>query len=283
MEVQVSEIYNTVKESEVKDPITSIVIPSYNSEGTVRRAVLSALAQETQLPYSVTVIDNGTRVQLEKCLEDMLSDPKLTLLKEVNPGLSMSLNLGFCLSNAKYFMQLDADDELLPYAVEVFAQTFLRNPNLVYGYSDCFWIGHLPKEEWGWEKVSKADPKKFVNIWLKPEFSQDRILHENYCGHAKCFTREAFFNIGGFDANLNCGEDWDFILKISELGEVRRVPHVLHKYYLLDSGMTNSTGEQEKSDARKKIITRTMIRRNLTMKDIPASLKEKLSEDHLWT
>ena len=280
--ISIADNFTMVKQGEIREPISTIVIPAYNSESTVRRAVLSALTQNTKYPYSVTVIDNGARVLLKDHLEDLLCDPRITLIQEENPGLPKTLNLGFSLSNSKYCIQLDGDDELLPNAVETFATIFEKNPKLSYLYGDCFWVGPLPKEEWGWEKFSGADREKLTNIWRKPEFDSNRLLAENYLGQPKSFPRDAFLKVRGFDASLPFAEDWDFILKMQEVGDIQHVPKLLLKYHYLPTGMTASYKLQVKSDCRKQILRNTMLRRNLSLKDISPELAEKLNPDYLW-
>lgn len=263
--IQFSKDYSIEKESAIKNPLTTIIISSYNSEATIERAVLSALTQDTKIPYHITIVDDGSRVPVKCSLEKLLGDPRINLYRENNQGVSKGLNLAGYLSKSKYLMQLDADDELLPEAVISLTTALESDPNLVYVYSDGFWIGPLPKESWGWEKISNANPEKFVNSWIKPEFSNEGLLREMFIGHARGYKRDAFLEVGGFNPSYRFGEDWDFALKMSEVGDVKRVPKKLHKYYLLSTGATSSINLQLQSEQERLIVLNALKRRGLSI------------------
>ncbi|MCD4666766.1 glycosyltransferase [archaeon] len=265
--------YSTEKEGRIIKPTTSIVIPSYNAEDTLPRAVISSLTQDTSINYNIVIIDDGSKINVKKCLESICNDDRITIHRQDNKGRSMAMNLGFLLSG-KYVIRLDADDELLPEAVQILTNNLESNSKTVCAYSDGFWIGHL--QGWEWEEFSLVNPNNYVNPWIKREFSFEELLNGMYLGHASIFTRESFIQVGGYNPEYNSsGEDWDFALKLSEVGDIQRVPRKLHKYHLLNTGATNITSSEEKLSIGKKIVIESILRRGLNFSEIPQKVISK--------
>ena len=89
----------------------SIIIPCYNHNQIVARAVNSALSQQYAHPYEVILVDDGSQVPVV----NQWDDPKLRLIRHpVNKGLSAALNTGIAASYGDRFVICAADDMLHP-------------------------------------------------------------------------------------------------------------------------------------------------------------------------
>src|SRR5688500_14778525 len=88
-------------------PRISIIIPVYNSNETLRTAVLSAIEQ-TYLNTEIIIIDDGST---QNCL-DVLDEfaGKFQYIKQSNQGASSARNAGATVSTGTYLAFLDADD-----------------------------------------------------------------------------------------------------------------------------------------------------------------------------
>ncbi|MGX7041321.1 glycosyltransferase family 2 protein [Leuconostoc lactis] len=90
-------------------PLVSIIIPVYNGENTIERAIKSAL-QQSYVHIEVIVVDNGSNdgtIELVKKLA--VTDQRLHLA-ESKKGRSIARNKGLELARGKYINFLDADD-----------------------------------------------------------------------------------------------------------------------------------------------------------------------------
>ena len=88
----------------------SIIIPAYNSESTVERAVSSALSQ-SYANIEVIVVDDGSSDRTAETVERLASkDGRVKLIRKANGGVSSARNAGMRAAQGEWFIALDADD-----------------------------------------------------------------------------------------------------------------------------------------------------------------------------
>lgn len=97
-------------------PYFSIVIPMYNREEFIRRALDSCLKQDF-VDFEVIVVDDGSTdrsVDVVKRYEDL----RIRLIcQEVNQERLIARNTGARASKGEWLIWFDSDDELVPYAL----------------------------------------------------------------------------------------------------------------------------------------------------------------------
>jgi glycosyltransferase involved in cell wall biosynthesis len=96
-------------------PLVSIIIDNFNYARFLRAAIDSALAQ-SYAPVEVTVVDDGSTDNSRDVISSY-GDRVSAVFKE-NGGHASAFNAGFRASHGSIVMFLDADDVLLPEAVE---------------------------------------------------------------------------------------------------------------------------------------------------------------------
>jgi glycosyltransferase involved in cell wall biosynthesis len=111
-------------------PAVSVVIPVYNREGFVRRAVESVLA-EGAVDLEVIVVDDGSTDGSVAAVE-AIGDPRLRLLRQQpNQGQSAARNRGIEAAKGDLIGFLDSDDLATPGRFAAQAARFAAEPNLV--------------------------------------------------------------------------------------------------------------------------------------------------------
>ncbi len=96
-------------------PLVSIVIPNYNYGRYLRAAIDGALAQ-TYSPVEVIVVDDGSTDESREVIESY--EKRILPIIKANGGHGSAVNAGFAASYGEIVIFLDADDELLPEAVD---------------------------------------------------------------------------------------------------------------------------------------------------------------------
>lgn len=95
----------------MKKPIINVTMPVFNRHDTTRLALLALRKCSQVIPFSITVVDNGSEPELVQALLEFkqigLID-KLFLL-EKNMGTACAANIGWEMTNAPIYMKLDND------------------------------------------------------------------------------------------------------------------------------------------------------------------------------
>lgn len=105
----------------------SVIITSYNYARFLPQAIDSALAQ-THQEVEVLVVDDGSTDDSWAVIESYGS--RLVALQQCNAGQISAANRGFAASQGDFVLFLDADDYLLPNAVEALLAPFRTQPEL---------------------------------------------------------------------------------------------------------------------------------------------------------
>jgi glycosyltransferase involved in cell wall biosynthesis len=118
-----------------KAPLVSIVIPTYNREKTIMRAIDSVLAQ-TYKNFEIILVDDGSTDDTLNVVQKYLSDKRISYYAHsVNKGVCAAKNTGLDLIKGEWFTILDSDDELVPYAIETMMKVPLGNENSITAVS----------------------------------------------------------------------------------------------------------------------------------------------------
>ena len=110
-------------------PAFSIVIPAYNYAHFLRRAVTSACTQDGA-DVEVLVVDDGSTDDTPAVMDKLSAEfgERLTYHRQPNQGPAAARAKGLALARHDWLVFLDADDELLPGALRVFADLIAAHP-----------------------------------------------------------------------------------------------------------------------------------------------------------
>lgn len=98
-------------------PTLSVVIPAFNREREISRAIRSCLIQDNA-DFEVIVVDDAST---DKCCGIVagIRDPRLSLLRHpLNRGANAARNTGVLAAKGDWLIFLDSDDELAPGALQ---------------------------------------------------------------------------------------------------------------------------------------------------------------------
>ena len=101
----------------------SVVIPAFNAELFIGRAIESALSQ-TLAPLEVIVVDDASSDGTREAVQALAAtDARVRLVTlPINGGPSVARNAGFETARGEWIAVLDADDAYLPQRLEMLAQ-----------------------------------------------------------------------------------------------------------------------------------------------------------------
>ena len=91
-------------------PKVSVILPFYNAENTLSKAVDSILLQ-TYNNFELLLIDNNSTDKSLYIVKDFIKkDHRIQLLTEERQGVAFAMNKGIDFSNGEYIARMDADD-----------------------------------------------------------------------------------------------------------------------------------------------------------------------------
>lgn len=172
----------------------SVVIPARNAESTIRIAIQSALTAGCE--DVIVVNDASEDATYDKALAVAQDNPgkvRIFWTGQIRAGVCHARNLGISHARHALILPLDADDSLLPEALEAFA-SYYQPKSLVYS---------------GWLE----DAKEFVP-------SPPGMLKRKNVAYATwLFEKDAWKEAGGYDPAYNLGaEDYHFMVKLVNQG-----------------------------------------------------------------
>lgn len=100
------------------NPLVSIVMPCYQNGSTLARTVESIQAQ-TQGNWELIAVDDGSKDDTLSVLNRLAeNEPRMHVIHQENGGVSSARNAGICAANGEWLFFVDADDWLMPHALE---------------------------------------------------------------------------------------------------------------------------------------------------------------------
>lgn len=129
-------------------PLVTVVLPTYDREALLPRALDSVIAQ-TYENWEIVVVDDGSTDGTAGVLESYrdrqagligrLGD-RLTVIRQENRGSSCARNAGIDAARGRFIAFLDSDDEFAPTKLERQVELFERRPELGFVYSDYAYV-----------------------------------------------------------------------------------------------------------------------------------------------
>ncbi len=204
----------------------SVVIPAYNRESTIRRAVKSVLDQ-TYSDLEVLVVDDGSTDSTAEVLKQ-ISDPRLTYLKtDANRGACAARNVGIAAAQGEWVAFQDSDDFWHADKLEKqMAVLQAHDADIVF----CAM------------RLVRADGTDgpIVPLPSLPQgfYSYEGLLKESIASTQVIMGRRDCFLAEPFDAQMPRMQDWDFILRLSQKFSVYYLNEVLADVYLQADSLT---------------------------------------------
>lgn len=117
-----------------KKASVSVIIPCYNAEKTIERALDSILFQ-SQLPYEIIIIDDksidGSCAIIKDYIKRHEKKLNITLIElKFNSGPAKARNVGWDYAESDYIAFLDADDSWHPHKIELQYSYMQEHPDV---------------------------------------------------------------------------------------------------------------------------------------------------------
>ncbi|MFH1622009.1 MAG: glycosyltransferase [Candidatus Omnitrophota bacterium] len=179
----------------------SVIIPTYNRDKFLKKAIESVLNQ-TYPDFQLIVVDDGSTDSTKDLLNVYIG--KLRHIYQENKGPSAAKNTGIRNSQNQFIAFLDSDDCWHKDKLGIQLKAMQENPQYLISHTQEIWYknGKLLNQ--------KQKHKKYEGYIF------DKCLPICALGMSTIMARrELFSEVGLFDENLPCCEDYDLWLRIS--------------------------------------------------------------------
>jgi glycosyltransferase involved in cell wall biosynthesis len=226
--------------------LVSVIIPCYNQAHFLSEAIESVLKQ-TYPHYEIIVVDDGSTDGTAKVAA---SYERTQCLSRKNRGLAAARNAGLEASNGSYVVFLDADDRLLPNALEDGIKALNSHAECAFAY------GHV--------RLIAADGSPLPS---PPQAGTEgdhylELLRHNYIWTpgAVIYRRGVFDFVAGFNPRISGSADFDLNARIAKLFPICCSESAVVEYRQHEESMSRDYARMLKSAVKARRLQRKFVR-----------------------
>ena len=170
----------------------------------------------------ILVDDGSTSQEHHKLLQLLNRYPSVSVRwLDENLGISGATNCAIELARGDFIAFVDQDDLLSPDACSVVRNELHDQPLTDILYSD--------------EDKIDDDGRRYGRF-RKPDWSPERLRHQNYLSHLTVIRSDLVRSVGGLRSDFDGSQDFDLVLRCSEKAQrVTHVPKVLYHWRSLST------------------------------------------------
>lgn len=227
-----------------KNPLVSVIVPCYNHEKYIEECILSILNQIYD-NIEIIVIDDGSKDNSSKILEHLSKKYDFYFEKQINQGVSKTLNKCLSYTKSNLVVSISSDDVLMPNAVSDFVSKYIElEGNFSLFFGDSLLIDDKSKNV----KINKSrniakENEELVFSTFMDYFkyyrkdlsnskyigSYSSLLRGNYLSVGMMYNKEVLLTIGGWNENLKL-EDHELWLRLSKVYKFEYTNTIVSKY-----------------------------------------------------
>jgi glycosyltransferase involved in cell wall biosynthesis len=184
-----------------RDPLVSVIVPSYNQGKFIRQTLESILSQDYR-PIEILVIDGASQDETLDVLRSFTNEPDLKWISEPDRGVVEAVNKGFAKAGGDILAIQSSDDCYTAGAIATVVRELQAQPEVGLLYGDTVKI-----DEQGNELLqTRIGPYSLENLFLiKTWIPQPSAF----------FRRELLETLGGWDDRIPFAPDTDLWIRMA--------------------------------------------------------------------
>ena len=225
------------------EEMVSIIVPTYNREQYISRAVQSILRQ-TYDKYEVIVVDDGSTDNTQEIVKKLQEkDDRIRyIVSERNQGVAHARNIGIQEAKYDYIAFLDSDDEWLPEKLQLQMEKMMESSEQV-GFVYCRTSGNNRNGNGGNGNGRFICPFPEIPLNMLEGDLFLLLLKTNVIGQMSILARkECLLQSGGFKESLRALEDWELFIRIAKDWQIGFVDEVLVEVHSLPDSISTDVG-----------------------------------------
>lgn len=203
-------ISNDLADSSQSNDIVTVVIPTYNRAGLLRRAI-DSIRQQSNQAWKLVVIDNASPDNTTEVVAELMREDARISYHRHSENIGMLPNWDFAVSaiETDYFALLCDDDYVLPGFLTAVMSEMHRNP----GLGLCF--GSAVIVDGAGQRLGAAPNEMATGYYAAGEGASAMLKLQHPATPAIVFRSKCVNLVGGFDQRSHFVADLDMILRVS--------------------------------------------------------------------
>ncbi len=208
----------------------SVIIPTYNRQDKLLKSINSVLEQ-TYSNIELIIVDDASTDNTRELVESIKDDRVRYICLSQNMGAAGARNEGVKAATSNVIAFHDSDDVWRPDKLEKQMDYLKKNPEYVMVY--CAYQYH--KED----MTLRMPPEKCEGTegcifpWL--------LIRNTIGTPTVVMKKDVFMELGGFNSNLRCLEDWEFAVRLSEKHSIGYVDEILMDAHFSGGSVSSQT------------------------------------------
>lgn len=248
----------------MKNPIFSVVVPSYNRAHLIERTINSVMNQTYQ-NFELIIVDDGSTDNTEEIVST-ITDSRVYFVKQQNAGACSARNLGIYHSKGVYVSFLDSDDEWMPTMLEKQLDAFNNDPLVGCVYSNVDVRDH------------NNTNISYTNYTLTGDI-YSAVLKQGYMAPTSAVSvkKSLLEKIGGFDVQLPASQDDDLCFKCAASARIALIEEPMVIFHI-DSDQS----EARISNNNKRVAMGWWLLWNKYESEVLQQCGKKVLRFHYW-
>lgn len=201
-----------------KNPLVSVVMPTYNA-GNFLCSAIDSILNQTYKNIEFIVVDDYSTDDTLKILKQYGKRIKVTTNK-INLGISRSANIAINEAKGEFIARMDADDIASFDRIEKQVKFLISNKNVVAVGGQCELI-----DKYGIKIGEKLFPTDYKSI-KSMIFANVPLQQPTLMVNKKLLPK----NFVWYDNDFSSAEELELIFKLFKIGKVRNLPDFTLKY-----------------------------------------------------
>ena len=216
----------------------SVIIPTYNRENLIGKAITSALNQ-TYKNLEVLIIDDGSTDNTKEII-DKFSDKRVKYIKlKENLGSSNARNIGIKMATGKFISFQDSDDIFYPNKLE-FQINNLINKKSVLDFCKIKVIFN--------SSLQYIIPQEYQeNNIIQGNIFSELIKNGNFISTQSILIKKNFITKYYFDINMPRLQDYELILRMIPKVKISYTRRILVELHIQKDSIQNSKEKLKKA------------------------------------
>lgn len=187
------------------DPLVSVIVPCFNLARFLPHAI-DSVRRQTWTAIEMIVVDDGSTDDTAQVAARL----GVSVVRQRNRGLSHARNAGLRAARGDFIVFLDADDELLPDAVQSGVDVLMRQPAAAGVARRAVLI----------DADGRSLPTTHPMLTTTDIYRELLLTNFVWTPGAAVFRRDAVAAVGGFTPEAPAASDYALLLRLARTGRL---------------------------------------------------------------